>query len=95
MTKAGDSILKGAREALDYAKGAREGYGVHVPAEVNVRAIRVKLGMTQEEFSLRFGFSLATLRQWEQGRRSPEGPARAYLTVIQNNPDMVLDALSA
>ena len=95
MTKAGDSILKGAREALDYAKGARKGYGVHVPAEVNVKAIRVNLGMTQEEFSLRFGFSLATLRQWEQGRRSPEGPARAYLTVIENNPEMVLDALSA
>jgi putative transcriptional regulator len=95
MTKAGESILKGAREALDYAKGAREGYGVHIPAEVNVKAIRVNLGMTQEEFSLRFGFSLATLRQWEQGRRNPEGPARAYLTVIQNNPDMVLDALSA
>ena len=95
MTKAGESILKGAREALDYAKGARDGYGVHVPAEVNVKAIRVKLGMTQEEFSLRFGFSLATLRQWEQGRRTPEGPARAYLTVIQNNPQMVLDALGA
>jgi putative transcriptional regulator len=95
MTKAGESILKGAHEALDYAKGAREGYGVHIPAEVNVKAIRVNLGMTQEEFSLRFGFSLATLRQWEQGRRNPEGPARAYLTVIQNNPDMVLDALSA
>lgn len=95
MTKAGKSILKGAREALDYAKGARDGYGVHIPADVNVKAIRVRLGMTQEEFSLRFGFSIATLRQWEQGRRRPEGPARAYLTVIQNNPEMVLDALGA
>jgi len=95
MTKAGDSILKGAREALAYAKGAREGYRAHVPDDVDVRAIRTKLKMTQEEFATQFGFSLAAVRQWEQKRRRPEGPTRAYLVVIQKNPQGVIEALGA
>jgi putative transcriptional regulator len=95
MAKAGDSILKGAREALAYAKGAREGYRAHVPDHVDVRAIRTKLKMTQEEFARRFGFSLAAVRQWEQKRRDPEGPTRAYLVVIEKNPEMVIEALGA
>jgi putative transcriptional regulator len=51
--------------------------------------------MTQEEFAGEFGFSVNTLRHWEQGKRQPEGPARAYLLVIDRAPKTVQKALRA
>jgi putative transcriptional regulator len=58
-----------------------------------VRAIRGRLGMTQQEFAIQFGFNINTLRHWEQGRRVPEGPARAYLMGIDREPKAVQKAL--
>ncbi len=96
-TKTADSIRRGLEQAVDYARGeAKEGtYRAHVPAIVDVRAIRTKLGMTQEEFAARFGFSVNTLRHWEQGKRQPEGPTRAYLIVIDRAPKAVQKARHA
>ena len=68
-------------------------YTVHIPEEIDVRAIRGRLGLTQQEFAIRFGFSVNTLRHWEQGRRVPEGPTRAYLLVIDREPQAVEKAL--
>lgn len=68
-------------------------YTVHIPEEINVRAIRARLGLTQQQFAVRFGFSVNTLRHWEQGRRVPEAPTRAYLLVIDREPQAVLKAL--
>ena len=68
-------------------------YRVHIPPEIDVRAIRGRLGLTQKEFAIRFGFSVNTLRHWEQGRRVPEGPTRAYLVVIGREPEAVQRAL--
>ncbi len=59
------------------------------------QAIRTKLNMTQAQFAGRFGFSINTLRHWEQGRRVPEAPTRAYLLVIDRNPKAVQKALRA
>lgn len=95
MSKVGKSILKGAQEALAYAKGNRHGSKTHrvkVPKSVDVRAIREKLDMTRAEFAARFGFSIRTLEKWEQGIRQPEGAARAYLVVIHHNPEAVYRA---
>ena len=64
-----------------------------IPAAIDVKAIRGKLGMTQKEFAGRFGFPLGTLRNWERGHRRPEGAARAFLTVIARHPEAVMDAL--
>jgi putative transcriptional regulator len=61
----------------------------------NVRAIRENLGRSQTEFALLIGVSVATLRNWEQGRRVPVGPARALLRVAAANPRGVIRALSA
>jgi DNA-binding transcriptional regulator YiaG len=61
---------------------------------VNVRAIRDRLGLTQEQFALRFGLELDALRNWEHGRREPDSAARSYLAVIEKNPDAVQDALA-
>lgn len=60
-----------------------------------VHRIRRRLGLSQPEFALLIGVSVATLRNWEQGRRRPVGPARALLRIAATHPDAVLDALSA
>jgi putative transcriptional regulator len=58
-----------------------------------VKVIRRALGLSQEEFAVRFHIPLGTLRDWEQNRKEPDAAARAYLTVIARNPKAVSDAL--
>lgn len=94
MSKSGQSILRGARQALAYAKGRRKGFVAHVPDHVDVAAIRKRLGLSQGEFAARFGFKLDALQNWEQGRRRPEGSARALLRVIDREPEAVERALA-
>ncbi len=95
MSKIGTSILRGMKEAIAFADGTADVslYKVHIPAEIDVRAIRGRLGLTQQQFAVRFGFNINTLRHWEQGRRVPEGPTRAYLLVIDREPKAVQKAL--
>lgn len=96
-SKVARSIRRGLTQALAYAKHeAREvDYRIHVPTEIDVRAIRERLGLTQAQFAARFAFSVNTLRHWEQGKRQPEGPTRAYLQVIARTPKAVERALRA
>ena len=61
----------------------------------DVRAIRAKLAKTQADFALMIGVSVATLQNWEQGRRRPDGPARALLRVAARNPKAVREALAS
>jgi putative transcriptional regulator len=61
--------------------------------EVDVSRVRAKLRLSQEDFAAAFGVSLGTVRNWEQGRRHPEGPARALLAVIDKAPGAVMAAL--
>jgi len=63
------------------------------PSAAEVRALRARLGLSQAAFARRFGFTLDTLRQYEQGRRSPSGPASTLLRVIASNPAAVVKAL--
>ena len=95
--KVAKGIERGLRQALAFIEGTADlsKYRVHIPREIDVRAIRDKLGMTQEEFARQFGFSVNTLRHWEQGRRVPEGSARAYLLVIDRAPKAVQKALKS
>jgi putative transcriptional regulator len=65
----------------------------HIDA-VKVKAIRQATGLSQASFAKRIDVAVGTLRNWEQGRREPEGPARALLRAIHNDPDHVLAALS-
>ena len=97
MSTMADSIRRGLEQAVAYADGTadEQSYRVHVPPKIDVKAIRTGLGLTQEEFAGRFGFSVNTLRHWEQGIRQPEGPTRAYLLVIERAPDAVIKALRA
>ncbi|CAN7605340.1 helix-turn-helix domain-containing protein [Pararhizobium sp. LjRoot238] len=97
MSKAGSRILQGAREALALAKGEADEstYQVHVPTSVNVRAIREKLGLSQEAFAARYGFSIGRVRDWEQGRSNMDTPSRILLLVIDKEPEAIERALSA
>nr|WP_232474939.1 transcriptional regulator [Roseomonas rubea] len=88
--------MRSVKKARAYARGeAKEGFVAHVPGTVDVRAIRSKTGLTQMQFALRYGFTSAALRDWEQGRRKPEATARVLLLVIDKHPEAVEDALSA
>ncbi|WP_207455573.1 helix-turn-helix domain-containing protein [Azospirillum sp. SYSU D00513] len=64
------------------------------PAPEDVRAIRQRLGLSQEQFAARYGFSVETIRNYEQGHRKPQGPARVLLRVIASEPDAVTRALA-
>jgi putative transcriptional regulator len=63
------------------------------PRNIDVRALRKRMGMTQKQFCRRFGFELATLRHWERGDRKPRGPALVLLNVVRHNPRAVAKAL--
>jgi putative transcriptional regulator len=95
--KVADRLERSLKQAIAYMDGTADlsQYRVHVPKEIDVRAIRTKLKMTQQEFAGVFGFSINTLRHWEQGKRVPEGPTRAYLLVINRAPKTVQKALRA
>jgi putative transcriptional regulator len=82
-------------QALAFIDGTADEsqYVVHIPPEIDIKAIRGRLGMTQQEFAARFDFNINTLRHWEQGRRVPDGTARAYLRVIDREPEAVQKAL--
>ena len=94
MGKAFESIRQGLNEAIGHAKGTQAGVKVWRPAPVDVAAVRGRLGFTQAQFAARFGVSVATLRHWERGDRSPQGPALVLLTLIDRDPSAVLRALS-
>ena len=59
----------------------------------DVKAIREKYGLSQTKFAQLLGISASTLRNWEQGRRNPEGPARILLSVAAKHPEAILDSL--
>lgn len=92
-----EGMLAGAKEALAYARGEADltQYKVHIPEDIDVKAIRETTGLTQEAFALRYGFNLGRFRDLEQKRTRSDSVVRAYLLVIQKNPDAVKDALAA
>lgn len=95
MSHAADRIRRSARRARAYARGeTTAGFIAHVPQTVDVKAIRAGLGLSQQAFALRFGFSPAAVRDWEQQRRQPDPAARVLLTVITHDPAAVDRALA-
>ena len=79
MSILGQRLIKAAKEARTIARGKADSTNgrVHMPTDIDVPAIRKRLGLSQNEFSARFGIPPGRLRDWEQNRRQPEGPARA------------------
>jgi len=94
MKKPADRIIQGLHEAAAHARGEKvPGLKLHVPRRVDVSAIRRRTGLSQEAFSRRIGVSTGTLRNWEQGRRTPEGPARVLLAMLARNPRIVEETI--
>ena len=94
MGKTFDSISRGLNEAVAHAKGKKVAVKTYKPEMVDVSALRQGMGMTQEQFAARFGFSVATLRHWERGDRTPQGASLVLLNVIKRAPEVVTAALS-
>lgn len=87
-------LVASVRQAGRIRRGELAPRRVTVIRPEDVKAIRESLGQTQLEFAMMIGVSPATLRNWEQGRRQPEGPARALLRVAARNPKAVAAALA-
>lgn len=95
MSSAFSSIKQGLEEALEYSKGNASKAVIHEFTAVDVKDLRAKVGMSQNEFASAFGISVATLRHWERGDRTPQGPALVLLNVVAKEPQAVLRALRA
>lgn len=90
-----DELLESVQQMDEITKGERSpSREFHVDA-LAVKDIRKATGLTQKSFAQRIGIELGTLRNWEQGRREPTGPAKALLTALKNDPDNVMQALEA
>lgn len=86
-------LMTSIRQAGEIRRGERKPSRVTVFRRADVKRLRDELGQTQAEFARMIGVSLATLRNWEQGRRHPDGPALALLRVVAHNPAAVVAAL--
>ncbi|TXR53120.1 NadS family protein [Reinekea thalattae] len=95
MTESFLSIKQGLTEAIEFSEGKPNQAVVHEFSPVDVKNIRAKIGMSQNEFASAFGISVSTLRHWERGDRTPQGPALVLLNVVAKEPALVLKALSS
>jgi putative transcriptional regulator len=90
-------LIQGLEEVKAWKRGERKlkTFTVELPKAADVPVIRKELGYSQEEFASVMGVSVGTLRNWEQARREPHGPARALLMVARTNPKVVKAAMQA
>jgi len=89
-----DTLVESIRQAGSIRRGEAKPSRVIECSAVDVKTIRQRLGKSQSEFARMIGVSVATLQNWEQGRRQPVGPARALLRVAAANPAVVSAALA-
>jgi putative transcriptional regulator len=89
-------LVKGLRQAAAHFRGETtlRSYEYRIPERIDVRAVRTKAGLSQNEFAARYALNLRTVQEWEQGRSEPDLATRAYLTVIDKNPQAVEEALA-
>lgn len=94
-TRLGRVLIAGAEQMLAHVRGEIELESYTLPGPVDVKAIRRRCGMSQAKFAGTFALNPRTLQQWEQHKSEPEGAVRAYLTVIDRNPEAVAAALQS
>lgn len=93
MTTALNKIMAGLEDALAHAEGNDATAELRTLAAIDVKKIREKTGLSQPKFASLFMIPVGTLRNWEQGRRHPEGPAVALLHIIDKEPQTAVRAL--
>ncbi len=91
--RAFSKMAEGLEEALSIARGEIEPARLVVAKEIDVKDIRSRAGLSQEQFAAAFGFTATQVKDWEQGRSRPTGGNRAYLMLIRDNPAKVRDML--
>lgn len=94
MSKVGKRLIAAAIEAAAIARGDKKPARLHVPAEIDVRAVRHKLKLSQEDFASEFGFGVAQIKDWEQGRSRPLGGVRAYIMLIDKEGETIRSLLN-
>ncbi len=91
-----NDLVESFQQAIRWAKGEDvPGVRVHHRTPLDIAAIRKRAGLTQTGFARQIGVSPGTLRNWEQGRRYPDGPARVLLTLLAKDPEIVTRTLRA
>lgn len=93
MTTAFNKIMAGLEDALAHAEGNDATVHLRTLQAIDVKTIRKKTGLSQPNFAALFMIPVGTLRNWEQGRRHPEGPAIALLHIIDKEPQTAVRAL--
>lgn len=88
-----DELVASVKEGRAILSGEQEASRTYHFDRLDIKHIRETYDLTQEQFAAMLGISVRTLRNWEQGRREPEGPAMALLRVAARHPEAVLDAL--
>ena len=86
-------LLASVKEAGQIKRGRKKPSRAFKVDPPSIKAVRKKLELSQSEFALMIGVSTSTLQNWEQGRREPDGPAKALLKVAAKNPEAVMQAL--
>jgi putative transcriptional regulator len=86
-----DELLESVREGGAILRGEQPASRTFLMEDPDVRGLRESYGLSQPKFAALLGISVGTLRNWEQGRRRPEGSARVLLRVVAKHPDAVLD----
>ena len=84
-------LLESVKQGAAIMKGTMQPSRSFEFPETEVRSIRQQFGLSQDKFAHLVGISVGTLRNWEQGRRKPEGPARVLLTIAAKHPEVLLD----
>jgi len=86
-------LLESVREGMAILRGEAEPSRMFVLEGPDVKRIRAQFNLTQNEFAAMLGISVDTVQNWEQGRRSPQGPARVLLQVAERHPEAVWDVV--
>ena len=94
MSEYFNSIKQGLEEAVAFSEGKCPRAVIHKFKPIDVKNIRAKMNMSQDQFASAFGISVSTLRHWERGDRVPRGPALVLLNVVEKEPQAVLKALA-
>ena len=94
MNQFSKELIESLTEAVEQAEGKATGVRTHVVEVPDVRAIRRQLRMSQQQFARAYRIPLATIKNWEQGRRQPDATAAAYLQVIAKHPREAQEAVA-
>lgn len=89
-----EELLESVREGAEVLRGEKKASRSFSIGEPDVRDVRDRFGLSQPKFAALMGISVGTLRNWEQGRRQPEGSAKVLLRVVARHPEAVLDSVA-